>query len=416
MFLERGIVDEDVELAELRQDTLDRPLAEGGIRDIAADRNATAPFLLDRCDRRLRVTVLVEIGDGDVGAFAGEQDSHRAPDAGITACHERDQAVELFRPLVVGIVVHWLELEIGFKARLGEVLRGKGRLGVGPGTRLHGFRPFFAAFAPLLFGRPPRSFRTALRQSVLKADSLSQWRAAFASMIPDSLLAPKKKGAGSRERLFSPLVTFWAFLSQVLSPNSACREAVRKVQAWWMLRSPLEISADTSAYCQARQRLSEEVLLDIHAHLSERMEANAPSDTCWLSREVKIVDGTCLSMPDTAENQAAYPQPSSQKKGCGFPMMKLVGLFSLKSGALLHFARGTLRVHEIQLFRQLWAHLSEGDIGLGDRGFCSFFAMASLLGRGVDSLMRLHQARHPDFRCGKRLSKDDILWVPGANR
>ena len=258
--------------------------------------------------------------------------------------------------------------------------------------------PFFAAFAPLLFGRPPRSFRAALRQSVLKTDSLSQWRAAFASMIPDSLLTPKKKGAGSRERLFSPLVTFWAFLSQVLSPNSACREAVRKVQAWWMLRSALEMSPDTSAYCQARQRLSDQVLSDIHTHLAERMEANAPSESCWLSREVKIVDGTCLSMPDTAENQAAYPQPSNQKKGCGFPMMKLVGLFSLKSGALLHFARGTLRVHESQLFRQLWAHLSQGDIVLGDRAFCSFFAMASLLGRGVDSLVRLHQARHAERR------------------
>ena len=160
--------------------------------------------------------------------------------------------------------------------------------------------PFFAAFAPLLFGRPPRSFRTALRQSVLKADSLSQWRAAFASMIPDSLLAPKKKGACSRERLFSPLVTFWAFLSQVLSPNSACREAVRKVQAWWMLRAPLEMSPDTSAYCQARQRLSSQVLSDIHTHLAERMEANAPSQSRWLSREVKIDDGSCLSMPDTA--------------------------------------------------------------------------------------------------------------------
>ena len=278
--------------------------------------------------------------------------------------------------------------------------------------------PFFAAFAPLLFGRPPRSFRTALRQSVLKADSLSQWRAAFASMIPDSLLAPKKKGAGSRERLFSPLVTFWAFLSQVLSPNSACREAVRKVQAWWTLRAPLEMSPDTSAYCQARQRLSDQVLSDIHTHLAERMEANAPSESCWLSREVKIVDGTCLSMPDTPENQAAYPQPSNQKKGCGFPIMKLVGLFSLKSGALLHFARGTLRVHESQLFRQLWAHLCEGDIVLGDRAFCSFFAMASLLGRGVDSLMRLHQARHADFRRGKRLGKDDILisWKKPGQR
>ena len=148
------------------------------------------------------------------------------------------------------------------------------------------------------------------------------------------------------------------------------------------------------------------------------MEANGPSESRWLSREVKIVDGTCLSMPDTPENQAAYPQPSNQKKGCGFPMMKLVGLFSLKSGALLHFARGTLRVHESQLFRQLWAHLSQGDIVLGDRGFCSFFAMASLLGRGVDSLMRLHQARRADFRRGKRLGKDDILitWTKPAQR
>jgi hypothetical protein len=278
--------------------------------------------------------------------------------------------------------------------------------------------PFFAAFAPLLFGRPPRPFRTALRQSLRKGDSLSQWRAAFGSMIPDALLAPKKKGPGSRERLFSPLVTFWAFLSQVLSPNSACREAVRKVQAWWTLRAPLEMSAHTSAYCQARQRLSDQRLLHIHSHLTERMEVNAPSESRWLSREVKIVDGTCLSMPDTPENQAAYPQPSNQKKGCGFPLMKLVGLFSLKSGALLHFARGSLRVHESQLFRQLWAHLCEGDIVLGDRAFCSFFAMASLLGRGIDSLMRLHQARHADFRRGKHLGKDDILisWKKPAQR
>ena len=72
-------------------------------------------------------------------------------------------------------------------------------------------------------------------------------------MIPDALLAPKNQGAGSRQRVFSPLITFWAFLSQVLSPNSACREAVRKVQAWWKLRAPLEISPDTSAYCQARR-------------------------------------------------------------------------------------------------------------------------------------------------------------------
>jgi hypothetical protein len=49
------------------------------------------------------------------------------------------------------------------------------------------------------------------------------------------------------------------------------------------------------------------------------------------------VDGTGLSLPDTASNQAAYPQSVSQKAGCAFPLMKVGGLFSLASGAWLHF-------------------------------------------------------------------------------
>ena len=191
--------------------------------------------------------------------------------------------------------------------------------------------PFFSAFGPLLFGRPPRSFRTELRSQAAHAESLSQLRAAFGSMVPDALLSREKSGAGSRDRLFSPLITFWAFLAQVLSPNSACRESLRKVQAWWSLRHGVEISADTSAYCQARARLSDHVLQHVHDHLAQRMEANVPDDELWRGRSVKIVDGTNLSMPDTAKNQQAYPQPTSQKPGCGFPMMKLIAIFSLAS-------------------------------------------------------------------------------------
>jgi hypothetical protein len=141
------------------------------------------------------------------------------------------------------------------------------------------------------------------------------------------------------------------------------------------------------------------------------LEANVPSGSLWCGRSVKVVDGTGLSMPDTASNQAAYPQSVSQKPGCGFPLLKLVGLFSLASGALLHFARGTQYVHESQLFVQLWPHLLKGDVVLGDRGFCSFLALGSLLAKGVDSVLRLHQARRVDFRCGKRLGKDDQLIV-----
>ncbi|MGI8601661.1 MAG: IS4 family transposase [Verrucomicrobiales bacterium] len=283
---------------------------------------------------------------------------------------------------------------------------------------MHNPTPFFAAFGPLLFGRPPRRLDVAWRAKVLGADSLSHFRQLFGSLIPDALLCPNRKGAGSRQRLFSPLITFWAFLFQVLSPNAACREALRKVQAWWKPRSRAPIGSSTSAYCQARARLASKTLYGIHAQVTARMEAKAPRESCWLGRRVKIVDGTNLSMPDTPANQAAYPQPSNQKEGCGFPMMKLVGLFSLASGALLHFARGTLHVHESVLFQQLWPHLEQGDVLLNDRGFCSFAAIASLLRRGVDSVMRLHQRRQCDFRKGKSLGKDDrlITWQKPARR
>jgi hypothetical protein len=193
---------------------------------------------------------------------------------------------------------------------------------------------------------------------------------------------------------------------------------VRKAQAWWSLGRRRPISSNTSAYCQARTRLSERTLEAIHRQTTLRLECNVPTDSLWLGRRVKIVDGTGCSMPDTAENQKAYPQPGSQKPACGFPVMKLVGLFCLASGALLEVVRGTLLVHESQLFRQLWTHLNPRDLLLADRAFCSFFSIYSLQKRGVDSVMRLHQRRRVDFRRGKRLGKDDILlnWTKPAQR
>ena len=214
--------------------------------------------------------------------------------------------------------------------------------------------PFFDAFDALLFGRAPRTVSAQLKSQLPRADSISALREAFGSLVSDTLLCPQPEGSASRQRLFSPLMTFWAFLSQVLSPNSACRDAVRKAQAWWSLRHKIEISPDTSAYCQARARLPDSILERIHRHVSDRMEANVPSNSLWRGRPVKVVDGTGLSMPDTASNQAAYPQSLSQKPGCGFPLMKVVGIFSVASGALLHFCRDTHNVHESQLFVKLW--------------------------------------------------------------
>jgi hypothetical protein len=202
----------------------------------------------------------------------------------------------------------------------------------------------------------------------------------------------------------------------VLSPNTSCREIVRRLQAWAAASasdSQIETSPQTAGYCKARAKLPEKSLTTIFKHLSQRCEGNAHEGTLWKGRNVKIIDGTTISMPDTPANQAQYPQPSSQKPGCGFPLMHVVGLFSLASGALLQFAKGNIHIHETLLFRRLWEFLEKHDILLADRGFCSYFALAELKKRGIDSVIRLNQTRKTDMTKGKKLGPNDRLqiWV-----
>jgi hypothetical protein len=245
--------------------------------------------------------------------------------------------------------------------------------------------------------------------------------ALFGHLFEPELLTTAPAGVVRRRRLFTPQVTFWAFVAQVLSPASPCREVVQRVQAWWArttvaLAPPL--SASTSAYCQARARLDLDSLELVAQQVAWSLERHVLGPERWLGRAVKIVDGTGLSMPDTPENQARWPQPSGQKPGCGFPAMKLVGLFSLSSGALLASITSDQHRHESVLFRALWDKLRRGDVVLADRAFCSFATLAALGRRGVDCVMRLHQARPVDFSQGEALGPDDrlVTWTKPDRR
>lgn len=277
--------------------------------------------------------------------------------------------------------------------------------------------PFFQAFGPLLFGRRQRS----QVEKVTRLGSLGELYELMGDFLPDRLLSTSEEGANSRERVFTPKVTFWAFVSQVFDEDSACRDVVRKVEAWWrwMQKDRTgEPSLSPSAYCQARARLDMQTLRLIHGHLSWSLERRVTKAQLWLGRRVKIVDGTTLSMPDTPANQQSWPQPSTQKEGLGFPCLKLTGIFSLASGGLEDYATGTLHQHESILFRSLWDRLEKGDVMLGDRGFCSYAALGALSQRGIDAVMRLHQARKVSFREGRCLGADDrlVTWKKPAQR
>jgi hypothetical protein len=213
-------------------------------------------------------------------------------------------------------------------------------------------------------------------------------------------------------------VTLWAFLAQVLSEDGTCREAVSRVRAYFAQRRKKTPSAKTGAYCKARQRLSEGLLRRLLTQSATELENQAGPQQLWHGKRVRIVDGTGISMPDTPENQSAYPQPSSQAPGCGFPVLRLVVLFSLVTGAWVSYALGALSSSEMVLFRQVLEELRCGDLLMGDRYYGNFWVVASLQEAGVDVLLRLSASRNIDFRRGQRLGKDDhlVVWNKPATR
>jgi hypothetical protein len=264
--------------------------------------------------------------------------------------------------------------------------------------------PFFSAFGPLLFGR-----RKHRKTPVIEED-FNAFQSVLGGHLSKKSLAAPKSGAHSRHRDWSLEVTFWAFLYQVLGPACACREVVRKVQAWCQQRRRRVVSGETGAYCLARAKLPLALLGRIFSELAGTLERRMSEGERWLRRRrVKILDGTGLSMPDTLKNQKRWPQPRGQKPGCGFPLLRMAGLFCMGSGALLRYAFGNKHDQENWLCRGVLNGLEKDDVLLADRGFCSFGLIAVMLARGVDCVMRLHQARRCDFRQGKRLGRNDRL-------
>jgi hypothetical protein len=267
--------------------------------------------------------------------------------------------------------------------------------------------PFFPLWRAH-FANVRRRARQLQPQSLLQLDHLLN------PFLPAGLLAQADEGPNSRERIYSVRRTFFGFLSQVLNPDCPCREIVRQILALCALGGDDSSSPGTSAYCQARQRLPWDILPRIRCAVAARADSLRE---LWHGLRVKVIDGTGVSLPDTKKNQRAYPQPGGQKPGCGFPLMKIVGVFSLATGALLDYAKGNKHQHELGLLQRLIETFKPGDLALADRGFSTYTLMALLRLRQVQSLFRLHHSRPKDFRQGKRLGKDDRLlqWRKPAN-
>jgi hypothetical protein len=216
-----------------------------------------------------------------------------------------------------------------------------------------------------------------------------------------------------RERIFTPAVTLWTFLSQVLDADHSCRQAVARVVAHRAAHGQRPCSPDTGAYCKARERLPEKLLEELTCGTGRQLLEKAPVSWLWMGRRVKVVDGTSVSMPDTPKNQKAYPKLKTFAPGVGFPSMRLVAVFSLAVGTILAAALGRSEgkgTGEPSLFRQLLDQFQRGDVLLGDQIYGSYWNVAWALAHGVEIVARLKGSRTPvNFR-GHRGDSKRIWW------
>lgn len=208
-------------------------------------------------------------------------------------------------------------------------------------------------------------------------------------------------------------MTLWAFLSQVLDSDKSCRNAVSRVISWLASAGASVPSSNTGGYTKAKQRLQEGVFKRLFHHTGAQMEEQAPPEALWCGRHVKILDGSNVSMPDTPANQRVYPQHSNQSAGCGFPIAKLMGMFSLATGAAVGVLIDQFKTSELVLARSMYGLLQPGDVALADRAFGSYVDLTCVMAQKADAVFRCHQRRRCDFRRGKRLGNDDHLvqWL-----
>jgi hypothetical protein len=217
------------------------------------------------------------------------------------------------------------------------------------------------------------------------------------------------------ERIFTPLVTLWVFLGQVLAADQSCRAAVARLIAHRVARGLKPCSSETGGYCQARGRLPERFFAVIARMVGRRLDERVDPKWLWKGRRACLFDGSTVAMPDTPENRSDYPLTYNQTPGTCFPVARIGAIISLSCGAILDL--GICRYAgkgqgEVSLLRRLWDILRPGDVLLGDRLMGNWASIHWLQQRGVDTVSRLGALRTADFRKGTRLGKDDhvVVW------
>src|SRR5262249_45397212 len=269
---------------------------------------------------------------------------------------------------------------------------------------------FISIVPPRIAQAEPALSLDQLRDRFARNDGLP-----FADVLIESRIraALDEHGVRYRDRVFDPITTIWGFLSQVLSDDHSCRDAVARIIAHRAANGREACSPNTASYCDARGRLPTAVLSTLARRAAADLQAAAAAEWTWNGRSVYIADGSHVSMPDTPENQAAYPRPPTQKPGVGFPLARVCMLLSLATGACHDLAiapyagKGT---GETTLLRAMYDALKPGDVIVAHALFDNYFLACELRDRGIELVAPVQAERVESRTVESRPDGDVILW------
>lgn len=260
--------------------------------------------------------------------------------------------------------------------------------------------------------------RTRQQFNFLRRQFLQDGQLPFSDVLSEEAIAPALESIDDvwKDRIYTPLVTLWIFLGQVLSADHSCRAAVARLIAHRVSQGLSACSSITGAYCQARSRLPEKFFSTVTRQVGRALDARAHTQWLWNGRRVYMFDGTTVSMPDTAANQKEYPQNVAQQPGLGFPIARIGAIISLSCGAVLDvgFCKYAGKGQgEVSLLRRMLNNFQAGDVLLADCLMANWLGIHMLEQRGIKLVSRLNKAnRKADFRKGIRLGKYDhiVRW------
>ncbi len=208
-----------------------------------------------------------------------------------------------------------------------------------------------------------------------------------------------------RERTYPPIETLAMFVAQVLNDDSSCQRAVNERIVRCLRQGMRPPSTSTAAYCEARVRLPGVLVESLYKAVGEYVSDHAPSASLWRKRRALFIDGTGTTMPDTPDNQKEFPQPSSQKKGLGFPEARMVALSCAATGAIIDTTIGPAKgkaTGELSQMRILSRSLRPNDVLVGDAIYETFWTFMMVLDIGCDGVFEINGSRsRPGNRCTK---------------